>query len=68
MFLVYFQDRYDEAIEYYDRTLAVDPNDSYALASKADSLRILLKDMMRLRNTFDRALAIDPILLLCSKH
>jgi tetratricopeptide (TPR) repeat protein len=38
---LFSQERYQEAIEYFDKALAIDPNDTNALTSKADVLSFL---------------------------
>jgi tetratricopeptide (TPR) repeat protein len=55
----YKQQKYDEALQYYDKTLEIDPNYVAALNNKA----ILLKDFKRYEEAiqyFDKALAIEP--------
>ena len=56
---VYEQDRYEEAIEYFDRVLAIDPNHVGALIIKGLALDRLARSEEAIEY-FDTALAIDP--------
>jgi tetratricopeptide (TPR) repeat protein len=56
---LYKQGRYQEAIEYYDRALAMDPNDVSALNNKGNALGDLGRYQEAIEY-YDRALAIDP--------
>ncbi len=49
----------EQAIEYYDRVLAIDPNDVYALNGKGNSLTNLGRYQEAIEY-YDRVLAIDP--------
>jgi tetratricopeptide (TPR) repeat protein len=51
--------RYQEAIEYYDRALEIEPNDALVWYNKGTTLGSLEKYDESIEN-FDRALAIDP--------
>ena len=52
-------DRTEEAIQYHDRALAIDPSDTDALDSKGLALYNLDRSDEAIQ-LFDRALAIDP--------
>ena len=56
---LYYQEKYDQAIQYYDKALAIDPNDTYALSSKGYALDGLGKYEEAIQY-YDKALAIDP--------
>ncbi|MCD6036432.1 MAG: hypothetical protein K0S67_316 [Nitrososphaeraceae archaeon] len=56
---VYDLGKYQEALEYYDKALAIDPNYDVALYSKGSALSKLGKDQEALE-WYDKALAIDP--------
>jgi tetratricopeptide (TPR) repeat protein len=56
---LYYQEKYDQAIQYYDKALAIDPNDTYALSSKGYALDGLGKYEEAIEY-YDKALAIDP--------
>src|SRR5918911_1169045 len=51
--------KYNEALNLFDRVLAVDPNNAYALSLKGISLAGLHKYNEAL-NLFDRVLVVDP--------
>ena len=51
--------KYDEAIQYYDKALQVDPNYTDALNNKGDALYDLDKYDEAIQ-IFDKALQIDP--------
>jgi superkiller protein 3 len=51
--------RYEEAIQYYDKVLAIDPNDVDALTNKGVALSALGKSEEAIQY-YDKALAIDP--------
>jgi Tetratricopeptide repeat/PKD domain len=53
------QGKYAEAITYYDRALAIDPNNKFALSNKGNALDSLGKYAEAI-TYYDRALAIDP--------
>ena len=53
------QERYEEAITYFDKVLAIDPNDIDALVNKGNSLDELDKHEEAI-NHYDKVLAIDP--------
>jgi tetratricopeptide (TPR) repeat protein len=50
---------YQEAITYYDKALAIDPNNVYALNAKGVALGNLNKSQEAI-TYYDKALAIDP--------
>ena len=52
-------ERYDEAIQYFDKALQIDPNDTVALNNKGDALYQLGKYDEAIQN-YDKALQIDP--------
>ena len=56
---LYSQGNYTQAIQYYDRAFAVDPNDTYALNGKGNSLNGNGNYTQAIQS-FDKALAIDP--------
>ena len=56
---LYYQGNYAEAITYYDKALAIDPNDANALNGKGNSLNYL-GDYAQAIQYFDKALAINP--------
>jgi tetratricopeptide (TPR) repeat protein len=56
---LYRQGRYEEAIAYYDKALAIDPNDVDALNYKGAALYRQGKHQEAI-TYFDKALAIDP--------
>ena len=56
---LYYQEKYDQAIQYYDKALAIDPNDTYALSSKGYALDGLGKYEEAIEY-YDKGLAIDP--------
>jgi tetratricopeptide (TPR) repeat protein len=47
------------SIDYYDKALAADPNDVYALINKGYALSFLGQNLEAIRY-YDKALAIDP--------
>ena len=51
--------RYDEAIQYYDKALQIDPNDTVALNNKGVALSDLDRYDEAIQN-YDKALQIDP--------
>jgi tetratricopeptide (TPR) repeat protein len=53
------QRKYEEAIEYYDKALAIDPNNKEFLNNKANALDELNKYEESI-HYYDKALAIDP--------
>ena len=66
---VYQQDRYEEAIEYFDTALAIDPNELHAFHNKGNLMNALIHKGLALFHLeryqeaieyFDRVLAIDP--------
>jgi tetratricopeptide (TPR) repeat protein len=52
-------DKYSEAIEYYDKALAIQPNDTYALNSKGNALSNL-GNYTGAIDFYGKTLAIDP--------
>ena len=56
---LYNQERYQEAIEWYDKALAINPNDVYALYSKGGALHGLGRYQEAIE-WYDKALAINP--------
>ena len=56
---LYNQKKYDEAIMSYDRAIAINPNDTYALKNKGNAL-IELGKYEEAIEYFDRVLKIDP--------
>ena len=62
-YALYSQGNYTQAIQYYDKALAIDPNDKHALNGKGDALYSLANDTQGYENAiqyYDKALAIDP--------
>jgi large repetitive protein len=56
---LYNQEKYEEAITYYDKALAIDPNYVYALNGKGNAIAVLGKYEEAI-TYYDKALAIDP--------
>jgi Flp pilus assembly protein TadD len=56
---LYNQERYQEAIEWYDKALAIDPNYTRALNGKGNAL-LNLEKYQEAIEWYDKALAIDP--------
>ena len=52
-------ERYDEAIEYFDKALAVEPDKVRALSGKGTALRNL-GNYTEAIEYYDRALAVEP--------
>ena len=60
---LYNQGKYAEAITYYDKALAIDPNDKEALNGKGDALYYPANDTQGYEKAiqyYDKALAINP--------
>ena len=55
----YNQGNYTQAIQYYDKALATDPNDKYALDGKGNALHNQGNNKLAIQY-YDKALAIDP--------
>ena len=66
---LYFDDKYEEAIECYDRALSIDPNNADAWYWKGSTLRDMGKHSEAIE-CYDKALEIDPnyILAECGKE
>ena len=50
---------YEEALDYYDKALAIEPNNSIILTNKADTL-VYLNQLSSAIENYDKALAIEP--------
>ena len=60
---LYNQSNYIQAIQYYDKALAIDPNNKDAFNGKGNALYSLANDTQGYEKAlqyYDKALAIDP--------
>ena len=58
-YALYSQGNYTQAIQYYDKALAIDPNDKDALDGKGNALYNQGNNKQAIQY-YDKALAIDP--------
>ena len=58
-YALYSQGNYTQAIQYYDKALAIDPDDKYALDGKGNALYNQGNNKLAIQY-YDKALVIDP--------